>query len=298
MSEPGRIQQSATHAGAPADDAFAFVRELAVELSSRQIELPSFPDVVARIRRTLADERVSTEMVARIVAAEPALATRVLTMANSAALNHHGTRVTDLPAAIARLGLRSVRSASIVFAFEQLKKSAEFRDIAPQLQQLWHRSVLVAAMSYVSARRFTSLNADSALLAGLLHGVGKLYVLTRASRHPRLFASPATYHEIERDWHASIAKALLEAWDMPEEIIQAVHEFDSPAEERRGPLSLTDVLAIANVLASVHEAPGLIETHLIGRNAASRVKVTREDCEVVMRESAEDVADLRRTLGE
>ena len=67
--------------------AFAFVAELAQEVSSGRVELPSFPDVAVRVRKVLADEHVSNEQIARVVGSEAGLAARVFTLANSAALN-------------------------------------------------------------------------------------------------------------------------------------------------------------------------------------------------------------------
>ena len=37
-------------------EAFAFVQDLALEMSAGKIEIPSFPDVAVRIRKVLADE--------------------------------------------------------------------------------------------------------------------------------------------------------------------------------------------------------------------------------------------------
>jgi urocanate hydratase len=43
-----------------------------------------------------------------------------------------------------------------------------------------------------------NVNADAAMLAGLLHSIGRLYILTRTSRHRALFNDAASYHAIER----------------------------------------------------------------------------------------------------
>ena len=80
---------------APASDsaaAFAFVSELAKEVSSGKVELPSFPDVAVRVRKVLGDEHVANEQIARIVGSDAGLAARVLTLANSAALESHRSR--------------------------------------------------------------------------------------------------------------------------------------------------------------------------------------------------------------
>jgi len=71
-------------------------------------------------------------------------------------------------------------------------------------------------MSHAVAKRYSKINPDTGMLAGLLHGIGKLYILTRSSKHPALFADQAIYNQIVRDWHSPVAKALLENWDMAE----------------------------------------------------------------------------------
>jgi HD-like signal output (HDOD) protein len=52
------------------------------------------------------------------------------------------------------------------------------------------------------------VNPDEALLTGMMHGIGKLYVLTRATDHPELFADTDTLDAIIRQWHPSIGKAI------------------------------------------------------------------------------------------
>ena len=104
------------------------------------------------------------------------------------------------------------------------------------------------------ARRFTSLNGDTALLAGLMHNVGRIYILTRASSHPTLFADQLTYQSIVRDWHTNVAKALLENWQVADEIIDAVSNHEDMNREVRGPVTLTDVVALVVAAAAAHHA--------------------------------------------
>jgi HD-like signal output (HDOD) protein len=294
MSAAAEVSES----GAIAANAFAFVQELAEELSQARIELPSFPNVVARIRRALSDESVSIAKISRIVSAEPALATRILTMANSAALNLSGKQVTDLRTAIARMGFNLVRSAAISFAFEQLRNAEALKGLEAELDVLWQRSVLMAAMCHVVARRHSELNADGALLAGLLHGVGKLYILTRAKRHPRLFAAQSTYAEIVHDWHANIAKALLESWEIAPDIVEAVHTYENPLREPRGPVNFTDVLAVASLLASFLQAPDQLEIDVQALKACARLRLARADCGAILRASQQEIAELQAALGD
>ena len=72
----------------------------AAEASAGRIEIPAFPEVAMRIRRVLADDNCDAGKIARVVGAEPALAARLLHMANSAAFNPGRGKVTDRLASI------------------------------------------------------------------------------------------------------------------------------------------------------------------------------------------------------
>lgn len=276
--------------------AFAFVQDLALEMSAGKIEIPSFPDVAVRIRRVLADDNCDTGQIAKVVSAEPAMAAKLLQMANSAALNPNGTRITELKSAIARIGFSNVRTASLAYAMEQIRNAPALAPIRRPLNELWERSVKVAAMAYMVARRWTRVNADQALLAGLMHGMGRVYILTRAVNHPDLFADAASYQQIVRDWHASIAKAVLESWEIAPDIIEAVEQYEQIDREGAGTPDLTDVLTIANLLVSFHTDRDAMAVHLQETSAAVRLGLTPEGCEKVLQETADELASLRKAL--
>ena len=86
---------------------------------------------------------------------------------------------------------------------------------------------------YVLARKCTKVNPDEAMLTGMMHGIGKLYVLTRVIDHPELFVSDTTLNDIIGEWHASIGKAILENWDFSEAMAQAVGEQADFSPRRR-----------------------------------------------------------------
>jgi HD-like signal output (HDOD) protein len=276
---------------------FGFVKALALELSQGRVELPSVPDIVIKMQRVMADENVSNETVVKILSAEPVLASKLLNMANSAALNTSGRKIADLRMAVARVGFNIVRSAALSFAVEQLKSAAQFKHLEPMLDALWKHSVHVAALSHVAARRFTSLNGDTALLAGLMHNVGRIYILTRASSHPALFADQLTYQSIVRDWHTNVAKALLENWQVADEIIDAVGNHEDMNREVRGPVTLTDVVALASLLQQHITQGELIDPTESLVWALKRLQVRYADCQSVIDESASDIEALKTVLG-
>jgi HD-like signal output (HDOD) protein len=290
-------QHQGNIAGPSNKAAFAFVQSLALEMSAGKIEIPSFPDVAVRVRKVLADENCSATQIARVVSAEPAMAARLLQMANSVALNPNGNKITELKSAIARIGLSNVRSASLAYAMDQIKNAKELAPLRKPLHDLWERSVKVAAMSFVVARSWTKVNADQAMLAGLMHGMGRVYILTRAVKHTELFSDPSAYHQIVRDWNGQVAKAVLESWEISRDIIDAVEQYEILDRAGTGEVDLTDVLTIANVLVSFHTDLSAMEMRLKETSAAVRLGVNAEAIQNVLQETGGELASLRSALG-
>jgi len=278
--------------------AFEFVRDLSSELSASTIELPSFPEVASRVQKALSEENASSERVVRVIGAEPMLATRVLSMANSAALNPGGKQIMELRTAVTRLGFDALRAATVSFAMAQLRSAADFKSVQRYLDALWQQSVLVASLCFVIARRTAKVNADTAMLTGLVHGVGKLYILTRSQRHPALFADQAMYQHIVNDWHGSISKVLLENWHMAEDIVTAVHSHTDDSRQLRGAsAALTDVLEVAVVLAACKQLPEALSERIGPLKAASHLELSADVCRSLLSESAEELTALRTALG-
>jgi HD-like signal output (HDOD) protein len=270
---------------------------LAAELSAGNLDLPSFPEVAARVRRILSDPKSTLEQVVRVVGSEPALAARLLRISNSASLNRSGRSVTDLRSAINRIGYNMVRSASISFSMAQVRKSGKLAGLERHLNDLWQRSTMVAAFAYVLARDCTQVNPDEALLTGMMHAIGKLYVLTRVIDHPELFASEATLNVIIEDWHASIGKAILENWDLSEAMAQAVGDQSDVSRGGEGPADLTDVIVVAIIMASYPEDVAGLELALNDVGAARRLGLDSGKTQAVLRDSAAEVSALSQALG-
>lgn len=280
-----------------ASGAFAFVAELAQEVSQGRVELPSFPDVAVRVRKVLADEAVSNEQIARVVSSDAGLAARVFTLANSAAMNRGGRAVTDLKTAVNRIGHNNVRTAAVSFAIAQLRRAAELRHISKELEQLWHEATMVAALAYAVATRARGVNADESMLAGLLHNVGKIYILARAHRHAELFQDPPALAQVIRDWHANVGKAIVDNWGFPEHISEAIGEHEN-IDRQTGQPDVTDVLTVAVMMSGFvgHETD--LELNMQGVKAFWRLGLDNEKCVHVMRDCAEEIALLRTALGD
>lgn len=232
--------------------AFAIVQKLAAELSSGQVELPSLPRAVVRLRNELAKPGFDVPRLAKLAATEPALAGSILTMANSVAFRRSGSETLDLKVAIPRIGADKVQALVLRFATRQLSNGQDLGRGRKFLEREWAQGLRVAATCYLVAEHSRDVNPDEALIIGLIHNVGRIYLLSRADEHPALFDSPAILMELVESWHASVAQAIVESWSLPAEAAEAVAVQSEEDGLPHG--MLTYVLRIALALAGTSGA--------------------------------------------
>jgi HD-like signal output (HDOD) protein len=270
---------------------FSFVERLAQDLRDERLELPAFPEAVLRVQRALQSPDTSTDDVVRILSSEPALAARLLRMANSAEFRRADQQVTDLRKAVSRMGFNMVRSVAVAFAMRQLRRKDTYSATAQkQLEEAWNDSLEMAAVCFVVAKRCTRLNADQALLTGLLHVLGRLYIIMRSKDAAEL--SETEMREVIDGWHASIGKAILESWGLPETLQHAVEHQDEHDADFEGDMSLSDVLVAAKLLRRGEQDGARFP-------ALRRVGVGAGDRETpVLEEFAEELASVQSSLND
>jgi HD-like signal output (HDOD) protein len=287
---------SLVNAAPPAKDIAEFTRVMNAELAGEQLELPSFPEVALSVRKALSNPDVAVEDVVRMVSAEPSLAVRLLQLANSVALNPSGQRITSLRIAIARIGFNLACSATIAFAMSQMRRADAWRGLEQRFRELWEESAQLAAMSHMVAKRVRGLVADQATLAGMLHAVGKLFVLTRVSRFPELLNTQAFYFDIERAWHARVARAILTRWELGPEIISAACDYEQAAQQRSGPADLRDVLFAARYIGTLAPSAPAPDPTIFSAPPFQRLMLDPAGCGEILKASAAEIASLRAAL--
>ena len=244
--------------------AYGFVARLAEDLKDERLELPAFPEAVLRVQRALQSPDTSAGDVVSILSSDPGLAANVLRIANSAAFRPVAGEITDLRNAVSRLGFTTVRAVSVEYAMRQLRRGLERSPAArAEVEKIWGDSLAAASLCYVLARHYTGINPDQAMLTGLLHALGRLYVVMRAEG--RTDISAAEIREVADGWQATIGRAILETWGLPEPMQHAIEhqdDVDCERDDRReiaervaSRASLTDILVSTKVLASGERLP-------------------------------------------
>jgi len=228
---------------------FEFIQGLTTDLSAPVLIFPTSLSATMNIRRAIIQDNISNDTLARIIGTEPVLSAQILKLSNSAAFNPSGKINTELRTATMRLGYVKVRNLTIAVGMKQLTDHKDLnKEISELMEGLWNRSVRVAAFSLVLAKNNTKVNADNAMLAGLLHDVGKFYILNRANQYQSLFTSQRALWNLVDAWHSNIGAAILENWAVSDDIRNAVQNFGNLQYVHRGSFDLTDVIFAADLL--------------------------------------------------
>jgi len=276
--------------------ALAFLEMLAKELSARTIDLPCFPDVVIRVKNALDDPNTTPQQAVQMVGAEPRLAAKLLQMANSVAFNHSGKPLTDLRTAITRLGHQLVQSAAMGYAVQQMKQEVSLRPIANRLADLWNKSIAVASICQVVARK-TAVGPDEAFLTGLLHGIGQLYIMVRSVDQARDLCDAPNFAELVGTWHASIGMSVLQSWGFADEIADAVaNQTDFERRSKNG-ADLTDVLIASIALAEAMACPASDFEIPEEMTSFNTIGLSKDDCAATLTHAECRLGSLREALG-
>ncbi len=224
---------------------FELVQSLAADLNKNNVQLPSFPDVVIRIRTALDDPDTTSTDLANILSVDAVLASRILILANSTYHNPGGMKIEGLEAAVGRVGFEKVRTAAIAYAVEQLHASEGLEPLKNELRATWSNGMRLAAMSEVIARQCTKLDGDSAFIAGLLNRIGVLYLFTKYHDYPALLQDPEARNSLIEEWAAPIGESIVANWKFSKEIQATMNPDEVETTRRRTTANLADVITTA-----------------------------------------------------
>ncbi len=233
-----------------------FVAELADDLESGNIELAAFPEAALELRKAVDDVEGSQDHLLRLISAEPVVAAKVMKIANSVALRRAGNEVRDLRGAVVRIGRDMLRNLVMHFAAQCLSASVSRPELKRILAHSWHHSVRVGAIAYVLAEHYDFPDPDAALLAGLLHDIGKFYIVAKLESYSDLLDVDEGVESLLQQWHTGVGQAILESWSLPEAIAVAAGEHDAVQRVHRGPPDLIDLVMVANLLDLSKAAAG------------------------------------------
>lgn len=187
--------------------------ELLEAIEDDALILPTLPEVAIRVREAAENPNIGTHELSRVISNDAALSARLIKVVNSPLLR--GNReINDLQSAIDRLGINYTCSLAIGLAMEQMFQ-ATHEVVDAKLREAWSRSIEIAAISQVLCRHFTRLQPDQATLAGLVHQIGILPILTYAEERELLLGDPESLEHVIERLHPQLGERILQAWEFP-----------------------------------------------------------------------------------
>ena len=217
-------------------------------------KLPTMPLVAIQMMQLINSADTSADILAKVVAKDPAVSARVLKIANSSFYSM-ARQVTSLSTAVVILGERTLKNLVMAASLRGMHDSYGKAE-----QMLWEDSMVCALGSRHIARKLALADPEEAFMAGLFRHIG-LTVLKNKEKSAADFilksltSASQTMVDDEREMfgatHAEVGAAVLEHWKLSETLSEvALHHADVNFSEEtdQGIINMTCVVNIAGQL--------------------------------------------------
>lgn len=220
--------------------------DLALEAAQRRIaRLSALPVLDPRLLQVLAQRDVDTQYqhLRELLRVDPALAVRVLKVANSA---FYGSRsITSIDRALTVLGAVAVAGIAMVARFDGNYAVAPEECVTMRRHSLM---TAVAAKALAARAQLSPWDPESGFVLGLLHDLGWLVHLQIEHERPVGRVATPRIRETDPTQHALLGAALLANWQLPAQFVDAVR--DHHQQTQTGPASVgSALLAVAHQCA-------------------------------------------------
>ncbi|MDJ0881533.1 MAG: HDOD domain-containing protein [Gammaproteobacteria bacterium] len=213
------------------------------DLNNDRLPLPTLPEVAIKVRETVDDDNATIRDIADIINTDAALSARIIQVANSAL--YRGISTADnVQMAITRMGLNTVRNLATSLVMKQLFQ-ATHPVVDKYLRNTWKLSTDIAALSAVLAKSYTTLDADSALLAGLTHSIGVSPILVKAESDPGLLNNTDALEALIYELYPRIGAEILKNWEFPDSMIRVPEQHLDTTRAHDGEVDYTDIVQVA-----------------------------------------------------
>lgn len=228
--------------------------------------MPSPTGVALTILDLTRDPNTSTDDMAMVLQADPALTGQILKYANSATGATRG-EIMSINDALVRLGMSMIRQLCLGFSVLSNARSGPCEKF--DYQQYWTRSLAMSVSCQALTKHIKSVSSDEGFTCGLLCNIGSLAL---ASVHPQTYARVLAdwedgqaerlqdlEHDVLNITQHQVSAALFEDWGLPEYYRKGVIGFGDlypgqlpkQAVEQEKSQRLTRLLSVASLVAEI-----------------------------------------------
>lgn len=230
----------------------------ASDLVQGNVKLSSPPLIYTKLMKVLDDPRSGSNDLGKVISEDQGLAARILALVNSA-LFSLPWKVESISAAVRVVGTSQIRDIAVATSVLSM-----FSDVPSDLMDVdsfRYHSLGVGVGARVIATHLNEDNPERFFVAGLLHDIGKLIIMTNATEPARVAFSEAKatgkpLRECERAQlgcsHDQVGGTLLDKWSFPDALSEAVRYHHQPQRASRFPVEAAAVHA-ADLIAHAME---------------------------------------------
>ena len=253
-------------------------------------DLPTLPHVASRVLSVVGNPSSSAKDLQQVIEADQALSERLLRMSNSALFG--GTKqVTNLRAAITRLGFNRVRNLVLIASTKDV-----YRKKDPLAAELWKHALAVGIATRLVGTEIGMRpgELDDLFLAGLFHDIGKVLINTqKPDRYQEVLQASLDQgqpmsiveKEVFKFTHEEVGVMVVQKWGMPELLINpirhhhTVQESAAPDEKSVAMIATADLIANGlgfGVVPPSVDAVSARSTQVLGLSEAGVEKIRAE----------------------
>lgn len=216
-------------------------REHILNILSRTTDILTLPYVVHEILDITSGKNSSASDLTNIIESDPALTTRILSIANSSCYGFV-KKISTISHAVVVLGFQEIQNIALSMSVIQMfdRRGSVFTE------KLWRHCYAVGVGTRMMASYFNLKLDGKYFVGGLLHDVGKIFLSQYLPEmfHELLAAMESqdnrmTYHTLEEAYfgitHAEVGGRLLESWMFPQDIADAVSFHHNPSQSESDP---------------------------------------------------------------
>lgn len=213
-------------------------RDEIISLAMKQGSLKPFPANALKLIEISKDPNVPTDQILELVEREPAIAARILAVANSP-LYGYSRQIDSISQAIIIVGIRHITQLAISFSTDTLySDSCTDPEYTQHFQRLYTHSLGCAVLARELTAHQDVVNGTEAFLHGLLHNIGKLIFCTVVPDYFRKLDGLAANENIialeEKHFgisHEEIGSLCARQWGFPEEIVCTIARHHGSPDE-------------------------------------------------------------------
>lgn len=191
-------------------------QDIIAAIKSDKLVLPTLPEAALKVREVAEDPDADMDKLTNVIGSDAALSARIVRVANSPLLRANKA-IEDLKTAVMRLGIAYTCNIATGLAMQQMFQATSDL-VDKRMRDTWTRSSEIAGISHVLCRHYTKLRPDQATLAGLIHKIGVLPILTYAEEHPSLLKDSLTLDTVINQLQGAVGDLILKSWNFPAEI--------------------------------------------------------------------------------